>query len=72
MPSVEAVAMAKEMECTDWPTRSMLQSGPGREGKIPSQKNRGVGSIGTDQNWLPWCITLTEVDEMQEEGIITV
>ena len=27
--------------------------------------------MGTEQNWLPRSITLTEVDEMQDQGIIT-
>lgn len=34
-------------------------------------KERGVGSMGTDQNWLPRSITLTEVNEMRDQGIIT-
>ena len=34
-------------------------------------KERGVGSMGRDQNWLPQSIILTEADEMQVQGIIT-
>ena len=34
-------------------------------------KERGVGSMGRDQNWLPQSIILTEADEMQVQGIVT-
>ena len=41
MPSVEAIAMGKEMECIDWPARSTFQHSPRREREIPSQKKEG-------------------------------
>lgn len=38
---VWAVAMATEMECTDWPARSTPMAASGREGKSPSKKKVG-------------------------------
>lgn len=40
-----------------------------REESFP--KERGVGSMGPGQNRLPRSITLTEVDKMQNQGMIT-
>ena len=42
-----------------------------KEEKDSFPKERGVGHMGRDQNWLPQSIILTEADEMQVQGIIT-